>query len=59
MKHTAQIENGKWIVKNEKGETVTEFSTNSVMQNIVEVLEGLDAGKHPANVLFPGIFEEN
>lgn len=58
MKHTAQIENEKWVVKNEQGETVTEFAVNSDLQNIVDVLTGLDAGKHPANVLFPGIFEE-
>lgn len=58
MKHTAQIDNGKWIVKNELGEVVAEFATDSIMHDIVEVLQGLDAGKHPANVLFPGIFEE-
>lgn len=58
MKHTAEIENGMWIIRDESGKIITRFEVGSPMQDIAEVLKGLDSGKHPANVLFPGIFEE-
>jgi len=57
--HTAEIKNNSWIIRDETGKVINLEEPLPLNYNIASVLTLLNEGKHLANILFPGIFEED